>query len=1041
MLKLKNIVKHYGQGTNQVQALRGVDLCFRANEFVAVLGHSGCGKTTLLNIIGGLDQYTSGDLLINGRSTKKFKNRDWDSYRNHSVGFVFQSYNLIPHQSVLANVELALTLSGVSKSERRRRAKAVLEQVGLSDQMHKRPNQMSGGQMQRVAIARALVNDPEILLADEPTGALDSETSVQVMELLKEVARDRLVIMVTHNPDLAETYATRTVRLLDGQVISDSAPFSEQEEEAENTRAKHTGKEKKPSMSMLTALGLSLNNLMTKKGRTILTAFAGAIGIIGIAMILSLSNGIQTYIDQVQEETLSSYPIQIQAESMDMSAMMTALMGVKGESAAQEKEPDRVYASTVLYDMMNSMNTTELQTNNLKPFRAWLEQENAPIRQHTSAIQYTYDLNMEIYAQDPTGIIVKSDIMELMQRSLANLYGDGASGLVDATMGTMMGFSSIGVFQEIVQGQDGSVVSPMMTEQYDLVYGSWPQAYDEMVLIISENNELPDLMLYALGLKDLATMDEVAKASMNREEIDTDDGLSWSYEELCGKTYKMLLPSECYELDPVTGTYIDLRSTDAGMEYLYNADHVGTTLRIVGIIRPNPDASATMMTGSVGYTALLTDYVLDRVAAQPILQQQLAEPATDVISGLPFPTVNDVEPTDEEKRAAMLEYIATQDTAVQADMYLYIASLPTEEFLDQTVAQQMEGMTRADVEALVAQAYAREMGVDVDAVMEYIAQMDDEALFAGLEEAIRAQAAEQYAAAMKERLSTMTDAQLAGNLALGSISDEELQALLMLAEMPADQLAMALQAGTITEEQFALAQLPAEQLAMLQLSDRQYAQLYDTFMPPTVSSSTYEDNLELLGYVDREIPAAINIYAATFADKDAIADCIADYNASVENEEDQITYTDLVAILMSSITTIINAISYVLIAFVAISLVVSSIMIGIITYISVLERTKEIGILRAVGASKGDISRVFNAETLIEGFVSGVMGIGVTLLMLLPINAIVQSLTGINSLRAILPWKAGLILVVISMTLTFIAGLVPSRIAAKKDPVEALRTE
>ncbi len=993
MLKLKQITKIYGQGANQVQALKGLDICFRPNEFVAVLGHSGCGKTTLLNIIGGLDQYTSGDLLIAGRSTKEFKNRDWDAYRNHSIGFVFQSYNLIPHQTVLANVELALTLSGVSKSERRRRAKAALEQVGLGDQLHKKPNQMSGGQMQRVAIARALVNDPEILLADEPTGALDSETSVQVMELLKAVARDRLVIMVTHNPDLAQRYATRTVRLLDGRVIDDSAPYSEAEEAAESRSKDVAAKTKKPSMSMATALGLSLNNLMTKKGRTVLTAFAGAIGIIGIALILSLSNGVQTYIDQVQEDTLSSYPIQIEAESADMTAMMTAMMGAHDQAQEAQEDDGRVHANTVMYDMMNSLNSTGTQTNNLQAFRTYLQDTESPIHPFTSAIQYTYDLNMEIYTQDPDGVIVKSDVMELIEQSLSNIYGDGASGLTSAYMNNMMGFGSLAVWEEMLPGENGETISPLMKEQYDLIYGSWPEAFNQVVLVVNERNQLPDLMLYALGLKDQASMQTLTEAVMKQEEVPVEEDASWSYGELCGRTYKMLLPSECYELDPATGAYTDLRTTEAGLEFLYNAEATGVTLEVVGIIRPNPDATATMLGGAMGYTSLLTDYVLNRLENQPIIAAQLADPATDVLNGLPFPTEDDQAPTDQEKRAAILDYIARQDTTQKAAMYLDAASHPEADFLDQTVAQQMEGLTRADIEAQVTGAYAQEMGVDEATVRDYIAGMSDEDLFARVEDAVRQQAAEQYAAAARAQLSALTSEQLAAAL------------------------------------------------DMADLTDSQYAYLYDGYMPPTVSSSTYDANLDLLGYVDKDSPSAISIYAATFAGKDAIADCIADYNEAVDSEEDEITYTDYVALLMSSVTTIINAISYVLIAFVAISLVVSSIMIGIITYISVLERTKEIGILRAIGASKGDISRVFNAETLIEGFVSGAMGIGVTLLLLLPINAIVHRLTGIETLSAILPWQASLILVAISMVLTFIAGLIPSRLAAKKDPVEALRTE
>ena len=991
MLKLSDITKVYGQGGSRVEALRGVSIAFRESEFVAILGHSGCGKTTLLNLIGGLDQYTSGDLTISGRSTKDFKDRDWDAYRNHSVGFVFQSYNLIPHQTVLANVELALTLSGVSRGERRRRAVEALTRVGLADQLRKKPNQMSGGQMQRVAIARALVNDPEILLADEPTGALDSETSVQVMELLKEVARDRLVIMVTHNPELAQRYATRIVRLLDGKIVADSAPY---DGEAPTAPKKHQH-QRLPSMSFTTALGLSLHNLLTKKGRTVLTALAGAIGIIGIALILSLSTGIQTYIDRVQEDTLSSYPIDIQAETVDMTSMMTAMMSAREDET--EQEPDRVYASTVMYDMMNAMTSAGSESNDLKSFRDYLESEDCPLLSHVSALQYSYDLSLDLYTQDPSGQIIRSDVMELIEDSMDSLYGEGASGLTSAYMGSMGGFGSLDVWEEILPGEDGQVISDLVREQYDLVYGDWPQAYDEVVLVINENNQLSDLMLYALGLKDQSQMAQVTSAALNQETIDTEGPSSWSYAELCEKTYKLVLPSACFERDPVTGGCTDLRETETGLEYLYNSDDVGVTLRVVGILRPNPDATATMLTGAMGYTSLLSDYVLEHVGNQPIVTAQLEDPDTDVFTGLPFATGQEVEPGDAEKKEAFLSYLETCSTEEKAAMYLDAAAQPDADLLAQTVAQQMDGLTRADIEAMVTDQYAQEMGVDATTVTGYIAEMDDETLFARVEEAMEAQAAQQYAAMVKQQLSALSNAQLAQLMDLGGSPDSP-------------------------------------------LTLAQYAYLYDTYMPPTVSDATFEENLERLGYVDRETPAAIRIYAATFADKDAIADEIAAYNAAVA-EEQQITYTDYVALLMSSITTIIQAISYVLIAFVAISLVVSSIMIGIITYISVLERTKEIGILRSIGASKHDVSQVFNAETLIEGFVSGAMGIAVTLLLLLPINALIHHLTGIESLTAFLPWRAALILVLISMVLTLIAGLIPSRFAAKKDPVEALRTE
>lgn len=745
-------------------------------------------------------------------------------------------------------------------------------------------------------------------------------------------------------------------------------------------------------MSMATALSLSLNNLMTKKGRTVLTAFAGAIGIIGIALILSLSNGIQTYINQVQEDTLSSYPIEIEAETVDMTTLMTSMMGAKQNQSEDRDTDGRVYSNTVMYDMMNSLNTTTTQTNDLKAFKTYLAQDDNPLVPYTSAIQYSYDLSMDIYAQDPNGVIIQSDVMTMLQNALAGIYGEGANQLSSTVMNNMMGFSSMSLWEELLPGEDGQPISTLVQEQYDLVYGSWPQAYDEVVLAVTEHNEIPDLMLFALGLKDQESMLELTEASLSQQIVEAEADQFWTYEELCQKTFKMLLPSQCYEYDAQTGTYVDLRSTEAGLEYLYRSENVGTTLKIVGIIRPNADATATMLTGSVGYTSLLTSYVLESLEDQPVLAAQLADPETDVISGLPFPTQDDEEPTDEEKQAAIQEHISQQDTATKAAMYLDAASQPSEEFLSETVQTQMANVTREDIETQVTAQYAAEMGVDEKTVQDYIAQMTDEDLFSAMEQAVRQSAAEQYTQSVQAQL--------------GGLSTE--------------QLAAQLDQATLTTEQ--------------------YVYLYDNYMPPTVSDSTYEDNLTLLGYVDKDTPSSIRIYAATFADKDAIADVIADYNNTVD-EEQQITYTDYVALLMSSVTSIINAISYVLIAFVAISLIVSSIMIAIITYISVLERTKEIGILRSVGASKGDISRVFNAETLIEGFVSGAMGIGVSLLLLLPINAIVRSLTNIQNLRAILPWQAAAILVVISMILTFVAGLVPSRMAAKKDPVEALRSD
>lgn len=984
MLELKQISKDYQAGDAVVHALKNVSIRFRRHEFVAVLGPSGCGKTTLLNIIGGLDQYTSGDLIISGRSTRDYSARDWDTYRNHSIGFVFQSYNLIPHQTVLQNVELALTLSGVSKAERKKRAVQALEKVGLGDQLHKKPNQMSGGQMQRVAIARALVNDPEILLADEPTGALDSETSVQVMELLKQIADEKLIIMVTHNPELAARYATRTVRLLDGSVLADSAPY---EDAAEPPVQLESGK-RRTSMSFFTALGLSLNNLMTKKTRTILTAFAGSIGIIGIALILSLSNGIQTYINDVQEDTLSSYPVTIEAESADMSGMVTALMGVHSEEAGKTHTDGRVYASNVMYDLMQSLNKNGTQTNDLEAFKRYLDNPDSEIHQYLTSIQYAYDLSLPVYTKDADGNIVKADVMELLQNMMSSMYGGDYSSYF-SQFGSY--YSAMDVWEELLPDEDGTGISPLLKLQYDVLYGRWPESYDEVVLIVSENNEISDLVMYAMGLKTEQEMTDAMQAAMNQETIEKSDA-NWSYEELCGQSFQLILPFETYSKD-ADGSWTDLSQTEAGMDYLYGSDEVGTTLKIVGVLRPNPNAANSMVRGSLGYTSALTQYVIDAAAQSTIIQQQLDDPETDVLSGLPFKTGEEEETPDAaQMREAVEAVLADADTQRKAQMYTDLSEQAPDAYLDGAVQQAMDGMTREKIEAQMTDSYAEQMGTDPETVRGYIAQMDDETLFDYVAQMLREQIAAQYAETVS--------AQLAG--------------------LSSEQLAAAMETAELTDEQFSY--------------------LYDTYVPAAYSESTYEDMLEALGYVERSNPSKINLYTSTFSDKDAIGDCIERYNSALP-EEDQITYTDYVALLMRSVTTIINAISYVLIAFVSISLVVSSIMIGIITYISVLERTKEIGILRAIGASKHDVSRVFNAETLIEGLIAGLLGVGLTLVLILPINAVVQHLTGIASLGAKLPWQAGVALIAISMLLTFLAGLIPSSLAAKKDPVVALRTE
>ena len=982
MLTLKDIRKDYVAGDMTVHALRGVSISFRESEFVSILGPSGCGKTTLLNIIGGLDQYTDGDLVINGRSTKEYKDRDWDTYRNHTIGFVFQTYNLIPHQSVLANVELALTISGVDREERRERAIKVLERVGLGDQINKKPNQMSGGQMQRVAIARALINDPDILLADEPTGALDSETSVQIMELLKEIASDKLVVMVTHNPELAERYSTRIVKLLDGQIMGDSDPFNPQGVEPPR---EDEGK-KKPSMSFATALSLSFNNLKTKKARTLLTAFAGSIGIIGIALILSLSNGIQSYINQVQEDTLSTYPLTIEAEAADLSSMIEAMAGAASDT--EEHELDAVYSNVILYDLMDSLMNMDTETNDLESFKDFLDSNGGDINTYTSAIQYVYDSNFDIYTRDTDGNVVKSDVVSLLNELMASMYGGDFSSYF-STMGDF--YSSFETWEEMLPGENGELINPTLTNQYDVIYGSWPQNANEVVLIVDQNNEVSDLVLYTLGLRTEDELTSSLDAYMNGETVDAEVE-SWSYEDLCGRSFKLIGYYDKYVYDAETGTYTDVSGTNAGLDYLYESEDAGITLTISGIVRQSSDAVAGMMTGAIGYTSALTDQVIEDAADSDIIVDQMANPDYDVLTGLPFATGDEPEPSIDEIKSEVDEYIAELNEADAASLFVSVMSTPEDSYLDAAAETAVAGLTREDIETMMMDSYSEEMGVDAESVRDYIAGMDDETLMDYVGEMVRQAVSEQYTEAVEQELSSLSQ----------------------------QQQAMALE--------------------HTELSDWQYEYIYNELMPARYAEGSYEDNLDAFGYIDLESPDAINLYAVSFADKDEIARIIDEYNASAD-EEQQISYTDYVAILMSSISTIINAISYVLIAFVAISLVVSSIMIGIITYISVLERTKEIGILRAIGASKRDVSNVFNAETLIEGLAAGLIGIGMTLILNIPINMIVQHLTGIENLRSVLPIFGGIALVVISMLLTFIAGLIPSGFAARRDPVEALRTE
>ena len=1002
MLELKNIVKTYPAGEGQVHALRGIDLQFRQNEFVSILGPSGCGKTTMLNIIGGLDQYTAGDLIINGRSTKDFKDRDWDAYRNHSVGFVFQSYNLIPHQSVLQNVELALTLSGVPKQERRQRAKKALEQVGLGDQLKKRPGEMSGGQMQRVAIARALVNDPDIILADEPTGALDTETSLQVMEILKEVAKDRLVVMVTHNPDLAERYSTRIIRMLDGVITGDSMPVTERE--VELAPKKEQGKIKKPSMSFGTAFMLSLKNLFTKKGRTTLTAFAGSIGIIGIALILAISQGMTTYIDTVQEEALSSYPLAIQDATIDMSSLMETFMGMNSENS--QHELDAVYKKSAIYDMINALNSLDMMENDLRSFKQFVDQqladEESTLYGAVSGVQYSYRLPLLVYTKSLDGNIIPSDTQQLMSAIIAEYMGADVTSMMGVSTGSSMmstmasssmsmSQSAMSLWQEMLEGKDGAPVSPVLQNQYDLVYGSWPNSYDEIVLVLDQNNELDDMTLYAMGLLSEADIDKIMAAAMDGTTLEKDNR-KWEFEDICKQEYRVILNSSCYTYDEATGLYKDLRDTEAGMRFLYDS---ALKLKVTGIIRPNENASATMLTGSIGYTRALTEYVITQSQNSAAIQAQRENPELDVITGLPFHE-NTGNLTNAQKAEELRAYLADMTEMEKAAAYIQIKAIPAPEYVEQMVAQALSGTTREEMESIMVQALTMQMGVSGDEVTNYVANMTDEEITEIYGQIVAEQVKQTYAQMVMQQMSQSMATMGPG--ALAAMLDAEL--------------------ATYTDEQC--------------------GQYYDEIVE--FSDSTLEDNLLTLGYVDLEEPSAVNIFASSFANKDLIEEVIADYNEG-KDELEKIKYTDYIGIMLASITTIINAITYVLIAFVAISLIVSSIMIGVITLISVQERTKEIGILRAIGASKKNVSSMFTAETVIIGFAAGLLGVVVTYLLCIPINAIINHLTGIPNLDAILPFNAALILIGISVVLTLIAGMIPSRSAAKKDPVVALRTE
>ena len=995
MLELREITKVYQTGAEQVEALKGISLQFRKSEFVSILGPSGCGKTTMLNIIGGLDRFTSGDLMINGRSTKEYKDRDWDTYRNHSVGFVFQSYNLIPHQTVLNNVELALTLSGVSKAERKARAKAALERVGLGDQLKKKPGEMSGGQCQRVAIARAIVNDPDIILADEPTGALDTETSVQVMEILKDISKERLVIMVTHNPDLAEAYSTRIVRMLDGRILSDTQPLTEEEIALANKADADTSKQKKPSMSLLTSFGLSIRNLFTKKGRTLLTAFAGSIGIIGIALIYAVSHGATNYIDSVQEETLSSYPLTIESQTMDTSTLLTTFMG-KATSLEQEKEEGRVYQKAMMYEMMNAFFSMDSRENDLGAFKTFIEEqradENSRLHSALSGVQYTYDLDLAVYTESIDGKIIRSDtetiladvIQQYMGADMTTMFSMGQN----FSMGSSMMDSYTAIWREILPGESGELINPVIKKQYDLVYGHWPEKADEVVIFVDERNELNDMTLYALGLKSDEEVSSVMAAAMSKQPVEYERH-SWSYEDLCGMDFRVILDADSYVPDENTGVYRDLRESETGLRLLYDN---GLVLHVSGIVKPNADAISADENGHIGYTRLLTDLVITRANNSAAVQAQIQSPGTDIFTGLPFRSATEEVTDPAIKAASWKTYVATLDNTSIAVIAREEAAMPDEEAVRQQTDALMAGYDRPAMEEAMLSIAQQQMGLPEAMVRGYIAKMSDDEIQAtfrtSVEETVRTQIAE----AQAQQTASMSDGELS-------------------------QLFRA---------------------AMDTASDEDCAAMYDRHI--IFSDSTCEDNLVRLGKIDLGVPTSINLYASSFADKDTIVECISNYNASVDDLQ-QIRYTDYVGLIMSSVTTIIDAITYVLIAFVAVSLVVSSIMIGVITLISVQERTKEIGILRAIGASKRNVSSMFTAETVIIGFAAGVLGVAVTWLLCIPINAILHSLTGINSLSAELPLPFAGLLVLISVILTLLAGVIPSRSAAKKDPVVALRTE
>lgn len=1025
MLQIKNIHKEYKTGNLIQKALDGVSLNLRDNEFVAILGPSGSGKTTLLNIIGGLDRYDQGDLIINGISTKKYKDRDWDSYRNHTIGFVFQSYNLIPHQTVLANVELALTISGISKAERKQRAEKALEQVGLGNQGHKKPNQMSGGQMQRVAIARALVNDPDILLADEPTGALDSDTSVQVMDLLKEVAKDRLVVMVTHNPELAQEYATRIVELRDGTIRSDSDPFEVSDKELEKPKHQNMGKS---SMSLLTSLSLSFNNLKTKKARTILTSFAGSIGIIGIALILSLSNGVNQYIQSIEEETLSEYPLQIQSTGFDITSMMTDVHPGPG---TEEKDESKIYVSQMITNMFS-----KIGSNDLTSLKEYLDSGKSDIKKNTNSIEYNYNVAPQIYSPNTKNIRqVHPD------KSFAAL-GLGSSSNSNSMMSAMM---STDVFYQMPNHPS------LYQDQYDIKAGKWPESYNECVLVLTKNGNINDFMLYTLGLRDFSELDKMVEQFSKEEEVKVPDNVGkYSYDDILGKEFKLVNATDYYQYDKKYNVYKD--KTD-DTKYMQKLIENGENIKIVGIVQPAETATATMLRSGIGYPASLTTHVIEKAQASDIVKKQLEDSNVDVFTGKKF--------SDKESNKMDMNSLFTVDanmmkkafTFDQSKLSMDMGSLDLSQIkidpsslpaIDMTnIFKDMKvNISKDQLESLSQKIMAQFQQYAIDNGMTDPTKMRDYFL-----------AYLQTENAQKLIKSEMTQLLQASGLTQQFEAQIQKQMQTMMSQYTAtitkslqQQISaqMSKQMGNFAKNMQNAIHIDTSMFAKaikMNMNEEELSELMMSLMTKEVSS--YDGNLKKLGYVDFDKPSAINIYPKDFESKQKVIDILDKYNANAEkiDKDKVISYTDYVGTLMSSVTDIINVISYVLIAFVAISLVVSSIMIGVITYISVLERKKEIGILRAIGASKKNISQVFDAETFIIGLLSGLLGIGITLILLVPGNMLIHEIAGNVSVSATLPVGGAIILIVLSVILTLIGGLIPSKKAAQEDPVTALRTE